>query len=128
MPNQIFLISCVFGIVLIFSFLTYSSYKQFQVIKRRKNFSFKTLTKDFKRKIVMTFGLGTIFFGFYGCLVIFLAYWLKHEKKSLDLFFFAYQHPLIFFYQGLFIFVIFSLFIYLVRLIIKYIYLSYFKE
>lgn len=110
-----------------FAFLAYYSYKQFRQITRHKNTSPTVLLKDFKRKMIMTIGLGIVFFSFYGILVLFLAYWLNREN-GLNLFFLAYQQPLAFLYGGLFIFILFSLLIYLMRMVIKYIYLSRFKD
>lgn len=80
--------------------------------------SFKRLSKGFKRKMYMTFGLGIVFFGFYAIAIRIGADLASDEKAHL--FRLMRIYPVESVYAGLTLFVLVSVSICLVRTIIKY--------
>lgn len=89
-----------------------------------KEWSYRLLFREFKRKLLMTFGLGVTF------LVLYLS--ALSLARSLEPFFtqlIAAKKELIYWiYLALALFVFFSLSIYLVRMLIKYLFWQYGKD
>lgn len=92
-----------------------------------KKFPFRSVFKDFGKKMWMTGGLGVLFFGFY-LLIVFLGSSVKDPQKRLNLFFLVYKNPVPFVYLGLLTFACASASIYLARMLIKYLYNKKIKD
>lgn len=88
---------------------------------RTKNFSARVLFKNFGQKMWMTAGIGLLFFGLYGVLVLYASRMMDQETRK-NIFIFAYKHPIESIYLGLFVFVLASISIYLARMMIIYLY------
>jgi hypothetical protein len=110
-------------VALIMMWMTLKSLCFFLRLVNNKRSYIRPLTKDFREKMWMTIGLGSVFFGLY-LLVVFGAASLIDLQNGLDLFYLSYAHPTEFIYLGMFAFATLSLAIYLVRMLIKYLYLN----
>lgn len=88
-----------------------------------KKVSFTSLFFNFKQKMWMTIGIGTLFFSLYLFLLFFGAFKLNPQEK-LALFFNAYQNPALYAYRGLGFFVSMTILSYVARMIIIFFYNS----
>lgn len=93
------------------------------LIFRRYGDPFPKLFYEFDKKMWMTVGLGSIFFGFY-LLSITLFSWVVNTQQMQTIFAFIYTHTVESVYLALFIFGFTTTSIYLARLLIKYLYSS----
>lgn len=116
-----FIYSLLTGGLLLVMGMAYYAYRRLS-----KNWSFKYLFKDFKRKMWMTISLGGLFLFLYLLLIGISFYIIKQAK--IDLFSLFYHYPIDFIYGGLALFAFISLSIYLARMIIKYVYLTHGKD
>jgi hypothetical protein len=86
-----------------------------------EKFSIHSIFKDFRQKMWMTVGLGTLFLSLY-LIVVLLGSSVVDSQVRLNFFFLVYRHPVAFIYLGLLIFACISISIYIARLAIKYFY------
>ncbi|MFI0435019.1 MAG: LPXTG cell wall anchor domain-containing protein [Parachlamydiaceae bacterium] len=112
--------------ILIAGFILLGLLLLFTFIKRRKEWSFKALFREFNRKMWMTIFLGSVFFAFYVVIVCLSAYVIP--GRGVKIFFLLYESPVYFIYLGLSLFASTSMFIYLIRMVIKYFYLTRGKD
>lgn len=82
-----------------------------------KKVSFSFLFFNFKQKMWMTIGLGTLFLSLYLSILFVGAFKLNSQEK-LAIFFNAYQNPALYAYRGLFFFVSMTILSYLTRMMI----------
>ena len=88
--------------------------------------TYKTLFRDFKRKMCMTIGLGLTFSCVY-ILIVALCMLLTHQWKA-ELISFISLHRVECIYAALGLFILMSLSVYLARMIVKYLYLTRGKD
>jgi hypothetical protein len=92
----------------------------FFIIKRCGS-PFPKLTRELDKKMWMTLGLGSIFFGFYFVFVTLLSKLINSENAQ-SIFAFLYHYKVQAIYMGLLLFSLATLSIYIARLFIKYLY------
>lgn len=110
----------IFFATLLFIFLLMVLTIGFYLVKRRGS-PFPKLFFEFDKKMWMTLGLGTTFFGGYLTLVLVLSQLMSTESYR-KIFYFFYHHKVESIYIGLFIFAFITISIYFVRMLIKYLY------
>ena len=108
-----------YGMILLIGWFLFLIALSLTALLKRRPISLLEILKDFRQKILMTAGLGTVFFGLYFFSVYAVSFLMDNEKR-MALFFSMYQNPISFIYLGLFLFAFISTTIYLVRLLIKF--------
>ncbi len=107
--------------ILLMSVILVYSFTHFNKMIKTIPLSIRLLFKDFRQKMWMTAGIGSIFAMLY--LIVVLAGSIFIDSKSrLDIFFLLYRHPTEFIYLGLLLFASITLCIYIARMLIIYLY------
>lgn len=106
--------------LILFIFVSLVLWGGLYIIKRCGN-PIPKLIREFDKKMWMTLGLGTVFFGFYFSFIFFLSR-LINSENSQNIFSFFYHYKVEAIYIGLLLFTFATSSIYMVRLLIKYLY------